>query len=509
SCCTWGKKNKYMLLNVKRKPYSQSQWFMIGLLNLIVFLIALFVIISQEIKTTESYLDPVFERFNGIVQNVGKINAEDASQVHAVIDRNITFKIPQASIDSTILHENPEQGYFGFNLDTNTQTTPNGTLIGLMPIPDDLKKGRDRFLILDKIWSYYNDETFFDSHFYISYKYHYYYSSKINYKLKHNFNLSPERFEPKVNREGIEAVYQAEYEKYGYFFTLPKFDGSTNTTSMSVISPIFKNGELVGDLGVRFDTLALSNVVSIYPELRKNVSIYLRMRHSNQKVMVSKADDGIWPVFEHTYNIPNLGTIVAQYDVMLFVNQIFSGFVILIVMMVFLNLLFFMKRKSKIEKSLLQNELMVDPMTGLYNRRVIDNSIKKTIQNAHLVHQAVALINFDANKFKYINDTYGHQIGDQAIQHIANTIVVCSREVDFCVRMGGDEFLLVMPNVTLEIAEQVAKRIEDQIASQPIPQTSVYVHVTSACTLLNEGETFDSAFKRSDDILYQKKKQAK
>ena len=119
------------------------------------------------------------------------------------------------------------------------------------------------------------------------------------------------------------------------------------------------------------------------------------------------------------------------------------------------------KRELKIQK--LQNELKLlastDPMTQLYNRRHFTQLSNQTIDLAQRNNQNISLIILDIDKFKNINDTYGHQIGDEVIMSLSNILKQNSRKGDIVCRYGGEEFVIMLPNSNLDSAYRVAEDI--------------------------------------------------
>jgi diguanylate cyclase (GGDEF)-like protein len=147
-----------------------------------------------------------------------------------------------------------------------------------------------------------------------------------------------------------------------------------------------------------------------------------------------------------------------------------------------------------------------DPLTGLYNRRAMDQQLSE-IWNGHGSAQLSVLL-LDIDHFKHINDTYGHPRGDQVIRQVAEALRRCLRAGDSAFRYGGEEFLVLLPNTTLEGAMKVAEAIRGRIESlhqiarhaDPVPCT-VSLGV-AACT---EQDDRDSLFRRADHALYQAK----
>jgi diguanylate cyclase (GGDEF)-like protein len=93
-----------------------------------------------------------------------------------------------------------------------------------------------------------------------------------------------------------------------------------------------------------------------------------------------------------------------------------------------------------------------DPLTGLYNRYYMDDALKHELERAGRVQYPVGLIMMDIDHFKKVNDTYGHLTGDQVLQSLGRLLLAQVRRVDIACRYGGEEFLLILPEVGIEIA---------------------------------------------------------
>ncbi len=118
-------------------------------------------------------------------------------------------------------------------------------------------------------------------------------------------------------------------------------------------------------------------------------------------------------------------------------------------------------RLTEIES--LQQELRAqairDPLTNLYNRRYLEESLENELARAERENQPVAIIMLDADHFKRINDVHGHKAGDLALQALAHIIQLYIRKSDIACRYGGEEFVIVMPNTGLEVARERAEMI--------------------------------------------------
>src|ERR1700731_793917 len=120
-------------------------------------------------------------------------------------------------------------------------------------------------------------------------------------------------------------------------------------------------------------------------------------------------------------------------------------------------------RRQLLEKQdhsyILRNLAMVDPLTGLYNRRFAEQRLAAEVSRSERRGHPLTVMTMDLNDFKHINDTYGHPAGDQVLQEFASHLNKVIRGSDLAVRLGGDEFLVVLPECTLEQLNLVLDRL--------------------------------------------------
>lgn len=114
--------------------------------------------------------------------------------------------------------------------------------------------------------------------------------------------------------------------------------------------------------------------------------------------------------------------------------------------------------------STLKKEIITDPLMGIFNRRFLECRLKEEIKRANRIGQPLSIFILDIDYFKSINDSYGHQAGDQLLKELAKILIRSLRESDLVVRYGGDEVLCILPNTntvsTHDLAERVRQFVE-------------------------------------------------
>jgi two-component system, cell cycle response regulator len=175
-----------------------------------------------------------------------------------------------------------------------------------------------------------------------------------------------------------------------------------------------------------------------------------------------------------------------------------------------------LKRKLYTEKLRQNLDMSVefavtDQLTGLYNRRYMASHIGTLIANAADSGRELSLLILDIDYFKSINDTHGHDVGDQILREFAKRIVSNVRSVDLACRYGGEEFVVIMPDTDLSFAYMVAERVRQQVASQSfvIDRAPGEVHVTisiGVTTSEGKGDTPEALLRRADQALYRAKR---
>jgi two-component system cell cycle response regulator len=154
---------------------------------------------------------------------------------------------------------------------------------------------------------------------------------------------------------------------------------------------------------------------------------------------------------------------------------------------------------------------VTDGLTGLHNRRYLDNHMKLLIDRATARSRPLSVCITDIDRFKLVNDTYGHDAGDAVLREFANRVRSAVRGADLACRYGGEEFVLVMPDTSPEMAAGVAERLRTIVEQEPfrIPGTDAFLSVTASlgiASALPAGDSPETLLKRADAALYEAKR---
>ncbi|HFQ79907.1 MAG TPA: GGDEF domain-containing protein [Desulfobacterales bacterium] len=147
-----------------------------------------------------------------------------------------------------------------------------------------------------------------------------------------------------------------------------------------------------------------------------------------------------------------------------------------------------------------------DTLTGLLNRRVFEERITSIMAQSHRHGHPVTLACLDLDKFKEINDTHGHAVGDMVLQKMARIMESMVRSCDILARVGGDEFVIILPETELTDAQTLANRLCRAIDQFELPALgSSKLGISIGLAELEPGQTQEKWLQRADEALYQAK----
>jgi len=157
----------------------------------------------------------------------------------------------------------------------------------------------------------------------------------------------------------------------------------------------------------------------------------------------------------------------------------------------------------------LRQQTIRDPLTGLYNRRFLEESLNREMARCKRNGNAFAVLMIDVDHFKRFNDTYGHDAGDSTLRAISGALQRSTRESDIVCRFGGEEFVIVLPDANLQGASARAQRIVEFVRvldiihdGKPLPSITASIGLAM---FPQNGETVKALIQSADKALYEAK----
>jgi diguanylate cyclase (GGDEF)-like protein len=167
------------------------------------------------------------------------------------------------------------------------------------------------------------------------------------------------------------------------------------------------------------------------------------------------------------------------------------------------------ERTHSLESAVFEAEHLAthDLLTGTLNRRVIVPALNEQISLCKRKGIAACVVMIDLDRFKLVNDKYGHLVGDDVLRMLAKRINSMIRDIDKFGRYGGEEFLLLLPHTTIDLGLKMMERIREDIASAPWSEIAQGVHMTISCgvTEIKPSDIDLDVIARADQALYEAK----
>ena len=182
----------------------------------------------------------------------------------------------------------------------------------------------------------------------------------------------------------------------------------------------------------------------------------------------------------------------------------------------FFSIIFILETVTAYDKLYSQNKQLdtlasTDPLTGLYNRRTMTQHIMDVLSDYKITQQPFSIIICDIDDFKIVNDTYGHECGDEVLRTLSRTLKSLTRDKDFLCRWGGEEFLVLLKNTDLNLARSIADRIRVCVEKSEIKYNDYDIKTTMTLGVasVTEEQDYNVLFKLADERLYTGKNSGK
>ena len=153
----------------------------------------------------------------------------------------------------------------------------------------------------------------------------------------------------------------------------------------------------------------------------------------------------------------------------------------------------------------LEHAAVTDSLTGMYNRRYYDDALAEYLQAFGQIGKPIGMVILDLDHFKKVNDTHGHDVGDEVLRQVAECLRIFTRYHDVLARLGGEEFAILSPNITETQLYNLSDRIRQAVSELRISNGNVTLKVTVSAGLAiwDGAESGEELYRRADKQLYQ------
>lgn len=166
-----------------------------------------------------------------------------------------------------------------------------------------------------------------------------------------------------------------------------------------------------------------------------------------------------------------------------------------------------MKNTLNEKYELIENMTITDELTNTYNRKFYNQKISELISLHARYQTPFSIIMFDIDNFKYINDTYGHKMGDEILIELSNLVKSYLRDTDYLFRVGGEEFIILLSETNIKEAKLVAEKIRKNVSELKVKTKQITISL--GLTQILDNDTEELIYQRVDGLLYYSKKNGK
>ncbi len=302
------------------------------------------------------------------------------------------------------------------------------------------------------------------------------------------------------------AIMTREISEYAEKEGMFKF----HITSLKLINPHSKPDEFEEKALQQFETGAVKEVsrtelVNRRSYFRYIAPLYIEKDclqcHKHQNYALGEVRGGI----SISFDIEELQSKIRYNTITIVVFGIVTTLLLLGLIYFFMSRLI---RKVEEARQTIEKLAITDQLTDVFNRRHIMSRIEEEFEKFKRLKKNVSCIMADIDNFKAINDSYGHLVGDQVLKEISHRIRNTVRAYDILGRYGGEEFLIIMPDTSLQDARGLAERIRTRVKEETVYNATVTLSLGVVC--VQEGDrSVDDIIRRADQNLYRAKKGGK
>lgn len=337
----------------------------------------------------------------------------------------------------------------------------------------------------------------------LEYKFRYYIDLKNNYIYFYNlvnslqFTMNHWSFLQKgtlgINQNDIDDVFTGRTVISSIYE-----DDLTQEKVMSFLTPVYSDGKLKGVVMVDVNKENLKHIfyTNDRPLVWRYLNVTLSDISSGKEIIVNQSESNLFQYVHYINDIPGGIRITLSLDFMYFIVsswKIFAFYLLATVLLLNMVRMHFRLYHN------VTRENISDAMTGLYNRKILTPTLEQRLQQLVNAGTLVTFIAIDCDKLKTINDTLGHQEGDRVITILAKAIQSSIRKSDYAIRLGGDEFCIILIDYATELTPRLLERISHNLQ---IIAPDKSVSFSAGIYNMQPNDTINDAYKASDAQLY-------
>ncbi|UEQ09055.1 diguanylate cyclase DgcJ [Pectobacterium versatile] len=475
-------------------------------------------LLFHEVRNLQNYMGYVAENGKSALFHEESINQNIATRLsRAFFSRTSPDNHTDAELAEICQHVETEGSISGFNLVAKTMNNLEGTFQTLNTSCEEWGRDIGALSVIHRTesdalpkysFSNYTDYAFKNIRYYIDLSHNYIYinrrvntrnytfnnwlvnnGSRINIaRSAHTITIDDNALDDLIRGENIVShIYQ---------------DGYTKNNIISMLTPVFLSDKVKGILitDVNINDLVVSFKTVVRPLLWKFLSLYVTDNATGANIIFHKPSIKSFDLINHDDTITQYYTLHVKLDAIYVI--IANIWLVLFYALITWILCRYASKQLKRQESLSRDNV-TDAMTGLYNRKIITPELEQKIRTLVGRNIPVTVIAIDSDGLKRINDSLGHHMGDKAIQYLGLALGNAIRKSDYGIRLGGDEFCLILIDYSLTKSRDVIARAQEHLLT--IDKEKL-VAFSWGAHQLHQGDTLEVAMLKADELLYQHKR---
>ncbi|CAC0104169.1 Putative diguanylate cyclase YeaJ [Salmonella enterica subsp. enterica serovar Typhisuis] len=301
-----------------------------------------------------------------------------------------------------------------------------------------------------------------------------------------------------INRKDIDKLFTGRTVISSIYM-----DDITQENVMSFLTPVYLAGTLKGIVMVDVNQDNLKNIFYTQdrPLVWRYLNVTLKDMDSGKEIIINQSKNNLFQYVNYCHDIPGGLRVSLSLDLTYFLVSSWKALAFyLLATALLLNMV---RMHFRLYRNVTRENIS-DAMTGLYNRKILTPVLEQRLQRLVNTGTPVTFVAIDCDRLKLINDTQGHQEGDRIITLLAKAIKTSIRKSDYAIRLGGDEFCIILVDYAADLAIHLPERI---IRNLQIIAPDKTVHFSAGIYNMQPNDTINDAYQASDAQLYLNKQQ--